>query len=168
VGSLINPFEMSARILMAGLFGFAFVLVIETLATAPTFDDSPIDALYAVTKAMVTVGPNPDIEKGPAWFKLFSATGMLAGLALTAIFTAGVVDRLLDRRLTAMLSPRSVPRKDHVVVGLGMVGLRLCLLLRELGFRVLAIEADGENYNSPARRTTASRSSSGKAQTTIC
>ena len=101
-----------------------------------------------MTKIIVTVGPNPEVDKGPAWFKVFSALAMLAALALTAIFTAGVVDRLLDRRLTAMLGSRAVPRKDHVVVvGLGNVGLRLCLLLRDLGVRVLAIDADEANYN---------------------
>ncbi len=148
VGSLINPFEVSARILTAGLFGFLLVLLIDALATALTLGESPVDAFYAVTKTIVTVGPNPDVDKGPGWFKVFSALAMIAALALTAIFTAGVVDRLLDRRLTAMVGSRSVPRKDHViVVGLGNVGLRLCLALRDLGVRVLAIEGDGDNYN---------------------
>ena len=148
VGSLVSPFEVSARILIAGLAGFAFVLVADAVATALALDQSPIDALYAATKTIVTVGPNPKVDAGPAWFKVFSSAAMVAALALTAIFTAGVVDRLLSRRLTAMLGARSVPRKDHVIiVGLGNVGLRLCLLLRELGVRVLAIEDDDTNYN---------------------
>ena len=148
VGSLIRPFEVSARILMAGLFGFLIVLLVDGVATALVLHESPIDAFYDVTKVIVTVGPNPDVDKGPAWFKIFSAVAMLAALALTAIFTAGVVDRLLDRRLSAMMGPRSVPRKDHVVVvGLGNVGLRLCQLLQQLGVRVLAVEGDADNYN---------------------
>ncbi|MGI8593121.1 MAG: NAD-binding protein, partial [Solirubrobacteraceae bacterium] len=148
VGSLVNPFEISARILIAGLAGFLVVLLLDAVATAFALDETPVDAFYDVTKTIVTVGPNTDVDKGPAWFKVFSALAMLAALALTAIFTAGVVDRLLDRRLTAMLGSRAVPRKDHVVVvGLGNVGLRLCLLLRDLGVRVLAIDSDGDNYN---------------------
>jgi len=148
VGSLVRPFEVSAQILMAGLLGFLVVLLADAVATALTLDQSPVDAFYAVTKIIVTVGPNPEVDKAPAWFKIFSALAMIAALALTAIFTAGVVDRLLDRRLTAMAGSRSVPRKDHVVVvGLGDVGLRLCLLLRNLGVRVLAIDADEDNYN---------------------
>ena len=148
VGSLLNPFEISARILMAGLFGFMVVLLVDSVASAIVLDETPVDAFYAVTKTIVTVGPNPDVDKGPAWFKVFSALAMLAALALTAIFTAGVVDRLLDRRLSAMLGSRTVPRKDHVVVvGLGNVGLRLCLALRDLGVRVLAIDHDESNYN---------------------
>jgi len=34
-----------------------------------------------------------------------------------------------------------------VVVGLGQVGLRLCLLLRQLGVPVLAVEVDPENHH---------------------
>ena len=148
IGSLIKPFEVSARILMAGLLGFVIVLLLDTVATALVLGDSLIDAFYAVTKVIVTVGPNADVDRGPAWFKIFSAVAMLAALALTAIFTAGVVDRLLDRRLSAIVGPRSVPRKDHVVVvGLGNVGLRLCQLLQQLGVRVLAIEGNPDNYN---------------------
>ena len=148
VGSLVNPFEISARILIAGLAGFMVVLLIDAVGTALVLHRSPVDAFYDVTKIIVTVGPNPEVDKGPAWFKVFSALAMLAALALTAIFTAGVVDRLLDRRLTAMFGSRAVPRKDHVVVvGLGNVGLRLCLLLRDLGVRVLAIDDDDGNYN---------------------
>ena len=148
VGSLIRPFEVSAQILIAGLFGFLLVLLVDAVATALTLDQSPIDAFYAATKVIVTVGPNADVETGPGWFKVFSAVAMISALAFTAIFTAGVVDRLLDRRLTAMFGSRAVPRKDHVVVvGLGNVGLRLCVLLRDLGVRVLAIEGDGDNYN---------------------
>lgn len=148
IGSLINPFEVSARILMAGLLGFLIVLIVDATGTALALHETPIDAFYAVTKTIVTVGPNPKVDKGPEWFKVFSAVAMISALAFTAIFTAGVVDRLLDRRLTAMVGPRSVPRKDHVVVvGLGNVGLRLCLLLRDLGVRVLAIDSDSENYN---------------------
>ncbi|MGI8623639.1 MAG: NAD-binding protein, partial [Solirubrobacteraceae bacterium] len=148
VGSLVSPFEVSARILMAGLLGFLIVLLLDAVATALVLHQSPVDAFYAATKVIVTVGPNPDVDDGPAWFKVFSAVAMIAALAFTAIFTAGVVDRLLDRRLTGMLGSRAVPRKDHVVVvGLGNVGLRLCLALRDLGVRVLAIEGDGDNYN---------------------
>lgn len=148
VGSLVRPFDVSAQILMAGLLGFLIVLLLDAVATALTLHQSPVDAFYAATKLIVTVGPNSEVEKGPAWFKVFSAVAMIAALAFTAVFTAGVVDRLLDRRLTAMLGSRSVPRKDHVVVvGLGDVGLRLCLVLRDLGVRVLAVEADADNYN---------------------
>ena len=70
---------------------------------------------------------------------------MIAALAFTALFTAGLVNRLIDRRLVAFAGRRVAPRRDHViVVGLGQVGLRLCLALRELGVPVLGIEVNRE------------------------
>ncbi|HEU0318262.1 MAG TPA: NAD-binding protein, partial [Solirubrobacteraceae bacterium] len=49
----------------------------------------------------------------------------------------------LDPRLTGIVGRRAIPRSDHVVVvGLGQVGLRLCLLLRSLGIGVVAVERD--------------------------
>jgi len=146
LGSILNPFEVSARILMAGVLGFLFILLLDTTVLATALDEPLIDAFYSATKTIVTVGPNPLIDDGPGWLKVFSAFAMLAALGFTAVFTAGVVNRLLDRRLTAIVGRRAIPRRDHVVVvGLGQVGLRLCLLLRELGVPVLAVERDPEN-----------------------
>ncbi len=146
VGSLLRPYEVSARILMAGLLGFHVILLLDTAVLATALDMGIVEAFYAAAKTIVTVGPSPLVDEGPGWLKLFSAGAMLTALAFTAIFTAGVVDRLLDRRLTAMAGPRSVPRRDHVVVvGLGQVGLRLCLLLRELRVPVVAIEANPDH-----------------------
>ena len=147
IGALLSPFEPSARILMAGLLGFLLVLVLDMAVLAIALEESLVEAFYSATKTIVTVGPNPLIDEGAGWLKVFSAVAMLAGLAFTAIFTAGVVDRLLGRRLTALVGRRIVPRRDHVVVvGLGQVGLRLCLLLRELGVPVLAVEVNPDSY----------------------
>ena len=130
---------------MAGLLGFLLLLALDTLATIIVLDESLVDGLYAATKTIVTVGPNAAVDDGPGWFKLFSVTVMLAAVGFAAIFTAGVVNRLMSRRLVALSGRRSLPRRDHVVVvGLGQVGLRLCLLLREMKVPVLAIEADPE------------------------
>jgi len=146
LGSILNPFELSARILMAGLLGFLFILLLETSVLAATLDQPVVDALYAATKTIVTVGPNPLVDDGATWLKVFSALAMLAALGFTALFTAGVVARLRDMRLTAIVGRRVLPRRDHVVVvGLGQVGLRLSLLLRELGVPVLVVEGDPES-----------------------
>jgi voltage-gated potassium channel Kch len=148
LGSILHPFEPSAQILMVGLLGFLLVLLADTLAVAFVLGQPLVEAFYAMTKTLVTVGPNPVVDQAPAWFKTFSALVMLAALGFTAIFTAGVVERLLDQRLTTIVGPRVVPRKNHVVVvGLGQVGLRLCLLLRDLGVPVLAIDSDPHSYN---------------------
>jgi len=148
IGSLLHPFEASMRILLAGLAGFLLILVIETAVLAIALDERFVEAFYSATKTIVTVGPNPLVDGADAWLKVFSAVAMLLALGFTAIFTAGVVDRLIDRRLTAIVGRRAVPRRNHVVVvGLGQVGLRLCLLLQELGIPVLAVEVNPDNYH---------------------
>ncbi len=148
LGQLLRPFELSARMLMAGLLGLVLILVVDTAMTAIALEEPLVESLYSATKTLVTVGSNSVVDRGPEWFKVFSSIAMLAALGLTAVFTAGVVDRLLDRRLSAIVGPRAVPRSDHVVVvGLGQIGLRLCGLLRELGVPVVAVESDPEADN---------------------
>lgn len=146
LGSFLNPFEMSARILMAGLFGLLLILLVDTTVLALVLGEPLVAAFYSATKTIVTVGPNPLIDEGAGWVQVFSAVAMLAALGFTAIFTAGIVSRLIEPRLTAIVGRRAIPRRDHVVVvGLGQVGLRLSLLLRELGVPVLVVERDPEN-----------------------
>lgn len=145
LGAFARPFDLSAKILVGGLLGFFAILVLELAMTMAFLHESFAEAVYTATKTIVTVGPNPHIDAGPQWFQLFSSAMMVAGLAFTALFTAGVVNRLLDSRLVAIVGRRVAPRSGHViVVGLGQVGLRLCLLLRELGQPVIAIESNRE------------------------
>lgn len=140
-----RPFDSSARILLIGLAGFLTVLIIDTVVTGIVVGESPGVAFYGATKALVTVGPNPAVDHGPGWLKVFSAVLMLASVGFVAVLTAGIVNRLLDRRLTAIFGRRSVPRSDHVVVvGLGQVGLQLCLLIRSLGIGVVAVERNAD------------------------
>jgi voltage-gated potassium channel Kch len=64
------------------------------------------------------------------------------------VFTAGLVDRLVEERLTGILGRSAVPRRNHVIViGLGQVGLRLCGLLRDLGVPVVAVEQNAAAKN---------------------
>jgi Trk K+ transport system NAD-binding subunit len=148
LSSLVHPFELSARTLLAGLLGFVMILVSDSIVIALALHESVVDAVYAATKTIVTVGPSPRVDAGPAWLKLYSAAMMLAALAFTAVFIAGLIDRLLDRRLVAIVGSRTMPRQDHVVVvGLGQVGLRLCMMLRTLGVPVVAVELDPDADN---------------------
>lgn len=154
IGALLRPHDLSARILVGGVIGFALILVLDAFVTMLVLHESAIEAFYGATKTIVTVGPNPHVDDGPAWFKLFSAGMMLAALAFTALLTAGVINRLIDRRLVAIFGRRCMPRADHVVVvGLGQVGLRLCMMLRDLRIPVLAIEVNAEaDYVSRAKQ----------------
>lgn len=143
VTSLLHPYELSAKTLLAGLLGFMVILLTETIVVGLALHEPALKALYLATRTIVTVGPNEEIDHGPEWLLPFATVTMLAALAFTAIFTAGLINRLMGPRLVAILGRRTMPRRDHVVVvGLGQVGLRLCLMLRELEVPVVAVERD--------------------------
>ncbi len=146
--SLLNPYDRSAALLLYGAVGLLTILAVETISAAIVLDQHIVDAFYGAAKTLVTVDPNDKVADGPKWFKTFIAILMLLALLFEAFFTAGIVNRLIDRRLTGITGRRAVPRRDHVVVvGLGQVGLRLSLLLRDCGIAVVAVDdrEDGEN-----------------------
>jgi hypothetical protein len=139
--NVVQPFDVSARILVVGLLGFFAVLVLDTIVTMLAGGLSFVDAIYTVAKVTVTVGPSEAADRGADWFKIFSAASILVTLGFVAVLTAGLVNRLLDPRLTGIVGSSAVPHRDQVVVvGLGQVGLRLCMLLRELGIPVVSVE----------------------------
>jgi Trk K+ transport system NAD-binding subunit len=146
--ALLHPFELSAKTLLAGMLGFVVILVSDSIVLGLALHEGAPEAIYSATKAIVTVGPNVRLDNGPTWLKLYSSATMLAALGFTGVFIAGLIDRLLDRRLVAIIGLRVMPRHDHVVVvGLGQVGLRLCMMLDSLGVPVVAIEVDPQADN---------------------
>jgi hypothetical protein len=116
----------------------------------------------------VTVDPNDKVAGGPKWFKTFVSVLMLLALLFEAFFTAGIVNRLIDRRLTGSpAAARCRAATTSSSSGLGQVGLRLCLLLRDCGIAVVAVD-DEEGENVGQAREAACRSSSGAARTRRC
>lgn len=143
--ALFTPYDKSAGMLLFGALGLVAILTIETVTAVFTLHQSVIDATYGSAKTLVTVDPNPDVSKGPGWYKLFTSATMIVALGFAAAFTAGLVNRVVERRLTGLFGRRAVPRRDHVVVvGLGQVGMRLCLLLRACNIPLVAVESDEE------------------------
>src|SRR5215210_8058437 len=139
--SIVKPFDRSAALVFFGAVGLLAVLVLETIGAALVLDQNLVDSFYGAVKTLVTVDPNPAVKGGPDWFKVAISASMLIALLFAAAFTGGLVERLIGRRLTGLLGRRSVPRSDHVVVvGLGQVGLRLCILLRACGISVVAVD----------------------------
>ena len=146
--AILTPYDKSAALLLWGALGLLIILLMETVASMAALDQGVIDAAYGSAKTLVTVDPNDEVADGPKGLKAFLTVSMLAALVFEAGFTAGLVNRLIDRRLTGLVGRRAVPRRDHVVVvGMGQVGLRLCLLLRDVGIGVVAIDdrEEGEN-----------------------
>jgi len=144
--AVLKPFDRSAGLVFFGAVGLVAILVLETVSAAIVLHQSLVDAFYGAVKTLVTVDPNPEVQHGPEWFKVFVSSTMLVALLFAAAFTGGLVERLIGRNLTGLWGSRAVPRSDHViVVGLGQVGLRLCLLLRRCGYSVVAIEESGDD-----------------------
>jgi hypothetical protein len=146
--AVFAPYDKSAALLLWGALGLVVVLLLETIACMIVLGQGAIDALYGSAKTLVTVDPNDKVADGPKGLKAFLTGTMLITLVLEASFTAGLVNRLINRRLTGLFGRRAVPRRDHVVViGLGQLGLRLCLLLRRCGIGIVAVDdrENGEN-----------------------
>ena len=146
--AVFAPYDKSAALLLWGALGLAAILVLETVACMAVLGQGVVDASYGAAKTLVTVDPNDEVADGPKGLKVFLTASMLAALLFEASFTAGLVNRLISRRLTGLFGRRAVPRRDHVVVvGLGQVGLRLCLLLRRCGIGIVAVDdrEEGEN-----------------------
>ncbi len=141
--ALFTPYDPSAGLLLFGAIGLVAVFLLEAVTSVFVLDQKIVDAIYGSAKTLVTVDPNPEIAKGPGWYKLFTSASMIVAFLFAAGFAAGLVNRVIGRRLTGLVGSRAGPRRDHVVVvGLGEVGLRLCLVLRACGIPVIAIERD--------------------------
>ena len=151
VRALARPYDKSAALLLVGAIGLLACLGVETIGAMIVLDQGFVDAFYGSAKTLVTVDPNDKVQDGPEAFKVFISATMLTALLFEALFTAGIVNRLIDRRLTGIVGRRAVPRRDHVVVvGMGQVGLRLCLLLRRCGIGIVAVDdqESGENVGT--------------------
>ncbi|MCX6394172.1 MAG: NAD-binding protein [Solirubrobacterales bacterium] len=147
IGAL-NPAYAGARILIAGLLGLLLVFTLDAVLLATVLGIGSVDAIYGAASTLTTVGAEPTITSGPQWLKLISAANMLLTVAFAAMFTAGLVQRLLDPRLATIVGRRSIPRRGHVIViGLGQVGLRLCTLLTRMNIPVVGVEVDPDAPN---------------------
>ncbi len=152
--ALFTPYDKSAGMLLFGAIGLVAIFALETVTAVFTLNESFIDATYGSAKTLVTVDPNPKVATGPDWYKLFTSGTMLVALLFVAAFTAGLVNRVVDRRLTGLVGRRAVPRRDHVVVvGLGQVGLRLCLVLRACRIPLVAVESDADSESIGRAKT---------------
>jgi Trk K+ transport system NAD-binding subunit len=138
----LRPHDGGSRILLAGLVGLVAILVADWWWLAAWHDEDAVDAFYDAARVVATVGP-ADADEMPRTYRLFAALAMLATIVFTAVFTAGIVHRMLNERPFGLIGHRAPPRDGHVVVvGLGQVGLRLCVALRSLGVGVIAVERD--------------------------
>ena len=143
--AVLHPYDRSAALLIYGFAGLVLMLCFELFGAMIVLDQAFADAFYGSTKSLATVGPNTDVDDGPKWFKVAIGCSVILTLLSAACFTGGLINRFVDSSLTGLFGKRAVPRHDHVIViGLGQVGLRLCMLLRECGVLVVAVDADAD------------------------
>jgi hypothetical protein len=139
----LRPAEDSGRTLLLGFGLLVAALAVDWLLSVTFLDESGLVALYVAARVVATVGPAESDLHAPDWYLAVSSALMLLTIASTAIFTAGLVNRLLSPRLTSIVGRRVLPREGHVVViGLGQVGVRLCAQLRAAGIPVVGVERD--------------------------
>lgn len=140
---LAHPYDDATRILSLGLFGLLVLLLASTVLATAVLHESAVRAFYLATRVVATVGPDGIGTATSTWYLIYSSISMLLTIALTAMFTAGVVNRILSARTIGLVGHRTVPRRDHVVVvGLGQVGLRLAVRLKSMGVPVVVVERD--------------------------
>jgi len=137
----LGAHDPGTRLLLWGLVGILGILVTDWVWLMTYQHRSASEAFLEATRVVATVGPAPD--DADRAYAVLAGVAMLVTIVLTAMFTAGLVDRLLGPALLGLTGPTSVPRADHViVVGLGQVGVRLCIHLRSLGVEIVGVERD--------------------------
>jgi Trk K+ transport system NAD-binding subunit len=138
----LRPHDTGTTLMLVGLCGIATILLMDWLWLVAGLGRAPAPAFLDAARVVATVGPAPQ-DSVNTWYSIFAAAAMLVTIVLTALFTAGIVERLLGSRMLAVFGPRSAPRSGHViVVGLGQVGIRLCVELRRMGVPVIGVERD--------------------------
>jgi voltage-gated potassium channel Kch len=148
LGNQLRPPDRGAWLLLLGVGGLGLILLADTLLGWIVRGNDFIRSFYDATSTVTTLAPGHLIDTRPDWDQALSALMLLTSFVLTAMFTAGLVDRMLGTRLAGLVGLRALPRRDHViVVGLGQIGLRLCFELRALGVPVVAIERDADAPN---------------------
>ncbi len=141
-------------LLVAGLLGLVGIIAIEWVLAVLVIHDGVLEAFYAATRLVATVGPaDAPAHDAPGWYLVVSALLMLLGIGLTGALVAGLVEWIVSARSAALVGPRSVPGRDHVVLsGLGQVGLRVGQLLRELHVPCVIVERTAGARNLPQAR----------------
>ncbi|MCX5562916.1 TrkA family potassium uptake protein [Streptomyces sp. NBC_00038] len=148
----LRPHDAGTRLLIVGMLAVLAVLAGDW-AWLVGHGHPPAEAFFDAARVVAGVGPAvaPADAHG---YQVLSALAMLGTVAFTALFTAGVVERMLGPRLIGLVGPRTLPRSGHViVVGMGQVGMRLCVELRRLGVPVVGVERDPQTSTARLARS---------------
>ncbi len=140
---VLRPFDTSARILVAGIAGLLAMLLTDLVVGIAFLHEGFVDALLLATRTLATVAANDAVARASPAIRVASVITMIGTIASIAIFSAGLVSRLVEPRHLGIVGRRALPHRDHVViVGMGQIGLRTALLLRAAGMRVVGVDRD--------------------------
>ncbi|MEV2277071.1 NAD(P)-binding protein [Nocardiopsis sp. NPDC049922] len=141
VAGQLRSYDPGTRLMLGGLTGIVASLLCDWVWLL-SLGHPPAQALFDAARVVAAVGPATAAEHSTA-YQLVASALMLGTIVFTAMFTAGLIERMLGPRLVGLIGSRTVPRFGHViVVGMGQVGLRLCCELRRLGVPVVGVERD--------------------------
>lgn len=133
--------DTGTQMMVAGLVGLIGILIIDWIWLAMFEHHGVRRSFLDAARVVATVGPGPTHTTG--MYAIWSGLAMLATIGFTAVFTAGLIDRLFEPRFLGLIGSRAVPRRDHViVVGMGQLGIRVCETLLDLGVPVVGVERD--------------------------
>ena len=133
------------RLLVYAGAGLVLALLVDVTIGMIALHESVVNAFFFSTRSVATVAGTPGVASAPTWYKALAVLDLLAALLLVAVFTAALVRRLSQPRLTTLLGPCAAPARHHVLlVGFGQVGFRLAQQLRARGVAVLGVERDLE------------------------
>jgi Trk K+ transport system NAD-binding subunit len=107
-----------------------------------------IDSVYFTTETLTTTGFGDfSFAAQSPWLRVWSIFLMISGATLLTITYALLTDVLVSRRIARSFGKKHLTDlRDHViVVGLGLVGLRVVEALVALGQSVIVLEADENN-----------------------
>ncbi len=136
VGGLIAVAAVSVLLLMAGYAGVTGRRM------------GLIDSFYFTTETLTTTGFGDfSFAAQSPWLRVWSIFLMIFGATLVTITYALLTDLLVSRRIARSFGKKHLTDlRDHViVVGLGLVGLRVVEALVDLGQSVIVLEADEDN-----------------------
>lgn len=137
----------SAAGVAAAVFGLAVAAVLTTGA-------NPLHAVYLTLLDLLAMG-DPAVEPGdPASRQIIQLLSGVAGLLLLPLLVAAVLEAFGSLRNGSSL--RRPPRglSGHVVLlGLGKIGTRVLVRLRELDIPVVVVEEDPEARGVPLARS---------------
>jgi len=140
---LDRPFRIAFAVLV--LLGVVSVAVLTNHYRGPDGRTmSLLDAIYFTSETIATVGFGDFYFRDQhAWLRIWAVIVMLVGATLIAVATALLTNTLVTRSLAQSLGrQRLTGMRGHiVVVGLGQVGSRVALNLRESGYDVAIIDS---------------------------